>query len=168
MKNESKPILHKGTGTPYLALFDNKGNPIRDPQTGDYISSFISSFRHKLGGENSDEDSQLVVNFNYNNPNLIDIDSLQAKRYIFFQYGYVFPDRSFTSGPVYSMKILRFDMNLSPSGCNFTLYAKDTSIDLRYEGTYIPNGDNEYTFKKLMDTGFSNGTQDYPVIILKF
>lgn len=160
--------LKKGIGAPYLALFDKDGYPLKEPKTGDYLSSFVTSFQHQLGGENSDDDAQLTVIFQYEDATLLDIPELRANKIIYFQYGYVFSDGSFLCGPSYTMKIMRFDMNLTAQKCQFTLYAKDNTISLRYKGPYIPNGDPSQTFKTLMDNGFSDGQESFPIIIKDF
>lgn len=162
------PTLYQGTGTPYLALFDQQGVPLKEPKTGDYLSSFVTSFQHKLGGENSDDDAQLNVIFQYEDATLLDIPELQAKKIIYFQYGYVFPDGSFICGPAYTMRIMRFDMSLTAQSCTFHMYAKDVTVSLRYHGSFKPNGDPSFTLKTLMDNGFSNGDEAFPIIIKEF
>lgn len=162
------PILYEGTGTPYLALFDKTGAPLKDPKSGDYLSSFVTSFKHKLGGENSDDDAQLDVIFQYEDATLLDIPEIHAKKIIYFQYGYVFPDGSFVCGPAYTMKVMRFDMTLNAQSCTFHMYAKDVTISLRYSGPFRPTMDPSVTLKSLMDLGFSNGEERFPVIIKEF
>ena len=41
----NNPILYKGTGTPYLAIFDNQGIPVMNPLTGIPLGAYISSCR---------------------------------------------------------------------------------------------------------------------------
>ena len=36
--------LYKGTGTPYLAMFEKKGIPVMNPLTGIPLGAYISSW----------------------------------------------------------------------------------------------------------------------------
>ena len=42
----NNPILYKGTGTPYLAIFDNQGIPVMNPLTGIPLGAYISSWSY--------------------------------------------------------------------------------------------------------------------------
>lgn len=160
------PTLDKGTATPYLALFNSQGKPLKDPKTGLYISEYVTSFQHKMT-ENSDETSSITIQLQYGDATLLDNPDLYTKKNIYFQYGYVFANGSFICSPAYCMKISRADYFLSGDSCRFTLYASDNTQELRYKGAFIPNP-NEETLLSLMDTGFSDGVEEFPIIIKKY
>ena len=48
----NNPILYKGTGTPYLAIFDNQGIPVMNPLTGIPLGAYISSWSYVYDEEN--------------------------------------------------------------------------------------------------------------------
>lgn len=161
------PTLDNGTATPYLALFNSHGDPLKDPKTGLFISEYVTSFQHRMT-ENSDETPALTVQLQYEDATLLDNPDLHTKKIIYFQYGYVFANGSFICSPAYTMKIVRADYFLDGNSCRFTLYASDATLDLRYKGPFIPNGSNSYNLLSLMDEGFSDGEESYPIIIKKY
>lgn len=52
-KQPEKPTLYVGTGTPYIALFDEASQPILNPLTNLPLGLYMDSFRYTFQEANS-------------------------------------------------------------------------------------------------------------------
>lgn len=96
-KSDSNPTLHKGTGTPYLAIFDGGKSAIIDPLNNLPIGVFVTSFQYDY--EEGKEDSGRII-IETNNTNLISLKSLQYMMPLFLQWGWIYSDSTSKSGPL--------------------------------------------------------------------
>ena len=125
-KQPEKPTLYVGTGTPYIALFDEASQPILNPLTNLPLGLYMDSFRYTFQEANSRSSRGFRKNTNPGNegklifrsedPNTIDISGLQENSKIFIQYGYIFPDGSFLTSPILSTVIRQIDAVFDNNG----------------------------------------------------
>jgi hypothetical protein len=102
----NNPILYKGTGTPYLAIFDNQGIPVMNPLTGIPLGAYISSWSYVYDEE---KENLATITIDTGNPDTVDVEALQENRDIFLQWGYIFSDGTFVSSPAINIKVRDFD-----------------------------------------------------------
>ncbi len=65
----NNPILYKGTGTPYLAIFDNQGIPVMNPLTGIPLGAYISSWSYVYDEE---KENLATITIDTGNPDTVD------------------------------------------------------------------------------------------------
>lgn len=173
-KQPEKPTLYVGTGTPYIALFDEASQPILNPLTNLPLGLYMDSFRYTFQEANSRSSRGFMKNTNPGNegklifrsedPNTIDISGLQENSKIFIQYGYIFPDGSFLTSPILSTVIRQIDAVFDNNGVTITILTKDKSDLMKYKKPYSPLSGND-TFLKWLKEGCG---YDVGVIIKKF
>lgn len=146
----NKPILFNGTGAPYLALFDSMGMPIMNPITGIPLGAYMSSFSYVYDEE---QENLGTLVFDTGDPDTVDISSLQEGSVIFIQWGYIYPDGQFISGPIRSLKIRDLDCTFDSTGTHVTLKCIDGVGDLRYQPPYTYSDLEEYRFSKFIEDG---------------
>lgn len=105
----NQPILYNGTAMPYLALFDSLGMPVMNTVTGIPLGAYISKFTYMYDEE---KENLATLVFDTGDPDTVDIPELQEGSVIFLQWGYVYPDGQFISGPIKTIKIRDFDCTL--------------------------------------------------------
>ena len=69
MAAKQKPILYKGMGQPYLALFNFGGMPIMNPITGIPLGAYISTWSYKYDEE---KENLATITFDTGNPDTVD------------------------------------------------------------------------------------------------
>lgn len=127
-KSDSNPTLHKGTGTPYLAIFDGGKSAIIDPLNNLPIGVFVTSFQYDY--EEGKEDSGRII-IETNNTNLISLKSLQYMMPLFLQWGWIYPDSTSKSSPLKKVLIVGHDVNFTPSGVRIQIDFADCSVLLK-------------------------------------
>lgn len=127
-KSDSNPTLHKGTGTPYLAIFDGGKSAIIDPLNNLPIGVFVTSFQYDY--EEGKEDSGRII-IETNNTNLISLKSLQYMMPLFLQWGWIYSDSTSKSGPLKKVLIVGYDVNFTPSGVRIQIDFADCSVLLK-------------------------------------
>lgn len=127
-KSDSNPTLHKGTGTPYLAIFDGGKSAIIDPLNNLPIGVFVTSFQYDY--EEGKEDSGRII-IETNNPNLISLKSLQYMMPLFLQWGWIYSDSTSKSSPLKKVLIVGHDVNFTPSGVRIQIDFADCSVLLK-------------------------------------
>lgn len=127
-KSDSNPTLHKGTGTPYLAIFDGGKSAIIDPLNNLPIGVFVTSFQYDY--EEGKEDSGRII-IETNNTNLISLKSLQYMMPLFLQWGWIYSDSTSKSGPLKKVLIVGHDVNFTPSGVRIQIDFADCSVLLK-------------------------------------
>lgn len=105
----NNPILYKGTGTPYLAIFDNQGIPVMNPLTGIPLGAYISSWSYVYDEE---KENLATITIDTGNPDTVDVEALQENRDIFLQWGYIFSDGYICIKPSYKYQSKRFRLYL--------------------------------------------------------
>lgn len=154
-------ILYQGTGTPYLAIFNNDQSPIIETNTGLPISIYISSFSYRLDQE---QENECRFTIDTGNPDTVDVSGIKSGEEVLIQYGYVFPDGSFESSKTYSLQVKSTEATFDQTGTHVTVVLKDKTSDLRNMKPFKVSSD-DYTFKHFMDDGFDIGQ---PIVIEKY
>ena len=159
-----KPILVKGTGTPFVSLFDGNMQPIKNPTTQIYLGAYITSFQMIFQERSKEEDlgNQAKFVFETGDPNAIDLPQLQKDAIINFQYGYLYPNSSLVCGPLLSTSIHQVDAIFDATGIHITIIGKEMGLNVR--GLSPFKGANG-SFMDFLDKGFDMGI---PIIIKKF
>ena len=106
MAAKQKPILYKGMGQPYLALFNFGGMPIMNPITGIPLGAYISTWSYRYDEE---KENLATITFDTGNPDTVDIAEIQENQNICLQWGYIYPDGQFVSGPIKVIKVRDFE-----------------------------------------------------------
>lgn len=158
----NKPILDRGTGTPYLAIFNDTGMPIMNTLTGIPLGAYISSFSYKT--EESKENLG-TLNFSTGNPNTVDISEIQEGKTIIIQWGYIFSGGTSISSKPYNLKIRDIDVSFDDSGTKVTLKCVDATNVIRQMPIYVPDPEQETTFLDFLNQGLGRGLG---IIIEKF
>ena len=132
---DSKPILVNGNGTPYLAIFDGAGSPIMDEFNGIPIGMEVENFNYKYT----------------EGKGIVDHPSLQFKMPLKIQWGWIFSDSSFKSGPVRLVNIKSHQIEFTPEGVKFTIEFADAKMFLEAEPSKFVGNKTEYleVFKEL-------------------
>ena len=148
-----KPILQKGTGQPYLAIFDSGGMPIRNPITGIPLGAYITDFYFSY-----DEEKENIASFTLEtgDPDSVDIESLQEGSTIFLQWGYIYSNGESVSSPVRVIKIRDFDCVFDDNGTHITIKCIDGTGDLRYYPPYSFSVVEGYSLSSMLDNGYNN------------
>ena len=136
MAAKQKPILYKGMGQPYLALFNFRGMPIMNPITGIPLGAYISTWSYRYD----------------------DIAEIQENQNICLQWGYIYPDGQFISGPIKIIKVREFEAVFDSTGTHVTIKCIDSSGDLRYQPAYVHSDMEGYKLSTYLDNGCGNAT----------
>lgn len=128
MREDSKKMLPDGTGTPYLALFDDDNKPIFDKQNNKPLGIFVSSFFYEYNEE--DVDSAEVV-IDIDNPNIVDNPYLQNRKYLRMQWGWRYTTGEIIAGPLRRVIIMDHEIGFTESGVNFKLSCNDPMVLLK-------------------------------------
>lgn len=119
---DSTSITPMGTATPYVAVFDSKGKPIKDPKSGLPIGALITSFVYVYEEE---DDDTFELQIDTDNPDILDIPQLQTQMPLTLQWGYIYPDGSSHSGPTRKVVIRDHSIRFSDSGVKATIKGTD-------------------------------------------
>lgn len=159
MPAKQLPILYNGTGQPYLALFDYGGMPIMNPITGIPLGAYISTWNYRYDEE---KENLCTITFDTGDPDTVDISSIQEGMNLCLQWGYVYPDGQFISGPVKVIKVRDFSAVFDNLGTHVTIKCVDSTGDLRFQPAYNLSDMQEYQLSTFLDNGCNN---DVGVII---
>lgn len=148
-----KPILQKGIGQPYLAIFDSGGIPIKNILTGIPLGAYITSFSYVYDEE---KENLATLSIEVGNPDTVDIPELKEGSTIFLQWGYIYSNGEFISSPVITIKIRDFDCIFDDTGTHITIKCVDGTGDLRYYPPYVYSEISGYQFSDYIDGGCNN------------
>lgn len=161
-QGKSSPYtLMQGTGTPYIAFFNEEGQPLENPDTGVPLGAYVTSFELKLSEEAEDYGTIRIDN---SSPDLVNIDELKENGVILIQYGYIFSNGLTKSSKPRKLVVKQVSLAFDESGTHITIMVKDSVTDLRHSIPFKPSGD-DVTMLDYMDIGFG---QDVGVIIEMF
>lgn len=146
----NEPILYRGMGAPYVALFDEIGKPVINALTGLPIGAYIDKFSYKT---EEGEENLCTLEISTGNPATVDDESLQEGSTLIIQWGYIFPDASSSSGEPVSLKIRDVDILFSDQGTKMTLKCVDKSAKIRQVPIWVPTPEEETSLKDYMDNG---------------
>lgn len=146
---QEPPTLEYGTGTPYLAIFNDSLQPIVNPLTGINLGAYIESFQYvfqegekRSRGQDSPGNEATLV-FRSGNPDSLDIPELQKNSPIYLQFGYIFSNgRALCSNVIFTV-IREISATLNQEGVSITLKTKDTVSALRYLPPFSPIRDDD-------------------------
>jgi len=161
-KDSSPSVLVEGTGTPYIALFTEEGDPVLNSITGIPLGAYMTSFEVKLG-EGEDDVGRIVLDTG--DPDTVDIEDIQEGKTLNVQWGYIYPNGSSLSSKVHSLEIKQRDVVFDDQGTHVTLSVKDAVSNLRQDIPYRATGDDSQSIIDFLDNGLG---QDRSVIIEMF
>ncbi|ASF00796.1 hypothetical protein [uncultured virus] len=153
--------LMQGTGTPYIAFFNEDGQPLKNPDTGVPLGAYVTSFELKLSEEAEDYGTIKIDN---SNPDLVNMSELNENGVIIIQYGYIFSNGLTKSSKPKKLVVKQVSLSFDESGTHISIMVKDSVTDLRHSIPFKPSGD-DVTMLDYMDNGFG---QDVGVIIEMF
>lgn len=156
-----------GTATPYLAIFDQGGMPVMNTVTGIPLGAYITAFTYKYDEE---EENQAVLTFETGDPDTVDIPELHEGKVVYLQWGYVFPDGSFVSGPIKPIRVKDFNCSFDDMGTHATIKCIDGAMDIRYFPPHRPSAedDDDDGVSSMVDYLDRGCDQSIGVIIEKF
>lgn len=155
-------ILLEGTGTPYLAIFNQQGMPIMNLITGIPLGAYVSSFTYSFK-EGSENEANIV--FDVGNPDIVDQKDLQINQTIWLQWGYIYSDGTSCCNQPIAVKIRDYNAIFDDSGTHSTLKCIDGTGDLRRILPLKSGGDPNEAMSKFLDDGCEIGMG---VVIEKF
>lgn len=158
------PILMKGTGTPFVSLFDQAFNPIMNPYTGIYLGAYITDFRMIFQERSTEDDlgNQVKFQFDTGDPSAADLDVLQVGSLIYFQYGYIYPNGAYVCGPLLGTKIHQIDPRFDATGVHLSITGIEVGLDLR---ALTPFTSAQGDLKEFLDNGCGI---NIPIVIKHF
>ena len=156
------PILLEGTGTPYLAIFNESGMPVMNKITGIPLGAYVSSFTYTF---NEEKENEAIIVFDTGNPDVVDQNDLQADSQIWLQWGYIFSDGTSICNKPRAVKIRDFNATFDDLGTHSTLKCKDGTGDMRRMLPMKAGGDPKEAMSKFLDEGCEMGMG---VVIEKF
>lgn len=142
--------LYNGIATPYIALFEESGEPILNPITGIALGAYMSNFQFKSGDE---DDDACVVTVDTGDPDTVDIEGIQENKIINVQWGYIYPDGSSKSSRVHTIEVKQLESVFDDQGTHITIHCKDSVSNLRQSLPYKPSGNDDRTMKDFLDEG---------------
>lgn len=122
---DSEPVLQDGTGTPYLAVFNGSGQPIKDPLNDLPIGVYLSDFEYNY--EEEKEDWGYLV-LECDNPNLVALPELKYQMPLQLQWGIIYPSRKPNCGPVRKVIVIGKETDFTPDGVKITINFADSTI----------------------------------------
>lgn len=128
IKQDSKPVLQRGTATPYLAIFNSQLSVIRDPKSGLPIGSLVTLFEYTYDEEKIDKGK---IELETDNPDLIALTELSYGQGLQLQWGYIYPDKTGYYSPVRKVIITDNQVVFGPQGVKITIEFSDSSILLK-------------------------------------
>lgn len=150
---DSNNILLNGTGTPYVAIFDSKKNPIMDPVSNLPIGELVSSFTYVYDEEREDNGNIHII---CNNPNLVALPALGYQMGLNLQWGWILSESSIFCGPVRKVIIVGVKVEFTSNGIEIDLDIADSSILLKNTpSNYYKNNTKGYLFSEYLRCLFS-------------
>lgn len=129
-----------GTATPYIALFDSSGVPIKNPLTNIPLGAYISKFSFKYDEE---KENNCSLTFDTGNPDTIDIDAFKEGRTLNIQWGYIYSNGTSYSGPLRGLKIKDVNAVFDNLGTHITLKCIDATVELRTLPSHRPSAEDD-------------------------
>lgn len=121
-------ILERCTGTPYLALFNARLEPILDPVNLINIGSLITSFEYEYSEEKSDKGE---IEIHTDNTQIVDLEDLGYRKGLQIQWGWLYPDGRVFCGPARKVVITGLDYTFDKDGVKVDIEVSDRSVFLK-------------------------------------
>lgn len=158
----SESTLPQGTGKPYLAIFDMKGNPILDLDKGLPIGLFVTGFTYE-DDETKDDCGEIEIQTD--NVNLVGQEQLKYLMPIQIQWGWEGPSGRLQSSPVRSVVIKEHDVDFTPEGVKFTLKISSSTFLLKAKAPVYNTGPNGDTLRYIINLAENGG---FPLLITDY
>ena len=153
---DSSQVLEHGTGTPYVAIFNNLKEVIIEPKSGLPLGTFITNFQYDYLEEGPDEGSFII---DCDNPDVMDIPALGYEMTIYLQWGYIFSKNTHFCGPLRKVIITNTTVNFSERGVRATVEFSDATILLKnQQAEYYNNQSLNGWYDYYMDICNNNPT----------
>lgn len=153
---DSSQVLEHGTGTPYVAIFNNLKEVIIEPKSGLPLGTFITNFQYDYLEEGPDEGSFII---DCDNPDVMDIPALGYEMIIYLQWGYIFSKNTHFCGPLRKVIITNTTVNFSERGVRATVEFSDATILLKnQQAEYYNNQSLNGWYDYYMDICNNNPT----------
>lgn len=136
---DSKPILDRGSATPYLAIFGMSNQPILDPVSKIPLGTFVTDFEYIYKEDDSDTFS---ITIECDNPNIIDLPELGDKMPLILQWGWIYANGTSNSGPIRKVIIRDSEVKFTSSSVKVIIKGTD-AFDLTKN---MPSNVEEKTF----------------------
>lgn len=136
----SDNTLKDGVGTPYLALFNEEGTPVKDYYTGVPLGAYISNFTYKFDEE---KENQATLTFDYGDPDIIDHKDLQEGSTLYLQWGYIYQDGTSFCNSVRSIKVKDLNCKFDSNGVHVTIKCVDGVSVLKHLPPHRPMSQDE-------------------------
>lgn len=127
-KDDSAAVLQDGTGTPYLAVFNNLGEPIVDSSSGLPIGMLMTDFEYNYNEEKSDVGEFTLET---DNPDLISHPALDFYMGLMLQWGWIYPNGGFYCSPVRQVVITEHNVDFTETGVKIRIVFSDSSVLLK-------------------------------------
>lgn len=159
---DNKPILPKGTGTPYLAIFDIKGKPIIDTKSNLPIGMLVTNFTYEYDEEKEDK---AEITLECDNPNILDHPSLRIQFPLTLQWGWLYPDGTSKCGPIRKVVIRDHDISFGENGIRVNISCTDAfaltkvspaQLEERAFNTWVKNNIEGKFFMEVVDYSVNN------------
>lgn len=124
----SNKILERCTGTPYLALFNARLEPILDPQSNINIGSLLISFEYEYNEEKEDKGK---IEIHTSNTQIVDLEDLGYRKGLQIQWGWLYPDGRVFCGPARKVVITGLDYTFDKDGIKVSIDVSDRSVFLK-------------------------------------
>ena len=138
---DSDPILPNGTGTPYLAIFDGDGAPIIDEKLGLPIGMLLDNFIYEYTEEKEDSGSFVITT---DNSDLPSNPKLAYQMPLKLQWGWIYPDGSYISGPIRKVIVIGSSSSFTSNGVTLEIKFADASILLKQSPAVYFSRDAEF------------------------
>lgn len=121
-------ILSDGTGTPYVAIFDEGSSAILDPSTNMPIGELVDNFVYEYTEEKEDSGSFVIIS---NGPSICDLPQLQHSEILWLQWGYLLPNHTVICGKPRQVMITDISVSFRNNGVSMEVKFADSSIKLK-------------------------------------
>lgn len=127
-KEDSRPMLSKGAGTPYLAIFNAQQAVIRDPQNNLPLGTFVTHFEYIYEEDKVDHGK---IDIETNNPDILGLTELGYQQGLQLQWGWIYPDGTTFCGQVRKVIITGQEGSFTAQGVKISIEFSDSSILLK-------------------------------------
>jgi hypothetical protein len=124
----SNKILARCTGTPYLALFNARLEPILDPKNNMNIGSLLTAFEYEYNEEKEDKGK---IEIYTDNTQIVDLEDLGYRKGLQIQWGWLYPDGRVFCGPARKVVITGLEYTFDKDGVKVSIELSDRSVFLK-------------------------------------
>jgi hypothetical protein len=115
--------LPSGHAMPYIAIFDQKGDPIMDPFTELPLGMYVTEFTYKFDEEDDDE---LNIVIETGNPDIASLPAFKNRFPLIVQWGYIYPNGGKKVSQPRTVIVRDDTLDINESGIKVTLKCTDS------------------------------------------